>query len=271
MTPSTASVFAADVRAALESGESAALGRRSCSAATRSLEEIHSRLDGAAQQRLDAEHCLEEARAAMLVGDLRLEREEVLAELAEAAREWKLRVLAAALLEASVQEHEGDGAARAPAGRVAHAGRVDQGSLHRHRPLRAAGRTLPGRSRGAPRGGGRRARRGPCCGQVHLSLLLGRAAQLASRGTSLPFVLDDVLGPLSHDDAHLVAQEIASLARAHPVFYLTTAARRVRHPVGDAERRRRLWTSSREDRSGKSLRGALARADAVALRAALPA
>jgi len=39
-------------------------------------------------------------------------------------------------------------------------------------------------------------------------------------------VLDDVLGPLPLDDAHLVAQELATLARAHPVLYLTTAARR---------------------------------------------
>ena len=63
-------------------------------------------------------------------------------------------------------------------------------------------------------------------GQVQVSLLLGRAAQLAGRGTALPFVLDDVLGPLPTDDAQLVAQEIASLARVHPVFYLTTAAQR---------------------------------------------
>ena len=63
-------------------------------------------------------------------------------------------------------------------------------------------------------------------GQVQLSLLFGRAAQLASRGTAPPFVLDDILYRLPTDDAHLVAQEIASLARTHPIFYLTTAAQR---------------------------------------------
>ena len=64
--------------------------------------------------------------------------------------------------------------------------------------------------------------------------LLGRSASACCSAAPpsspaaavVPFVLDDALGPLPLDDAHLVAQELATLARAHPVLYLTTAARR---------------------------------------------
>jgi uncharacterized protein YhaN len=189
------------------------------------LGELHARLEGASRQRLAAEQCLQEARGATQVADLRLEREAVLAELSDAAREWKLRVLAAALLESSVREHE---------------------LVGRRELLDAASRTLSTLTRGRytgiapsdPAGGlslvdsdGHRVSIGDQLsedvrGQLRVSLMLGRAAQLAGQGMSLPFVLDDVLDHLALDDAHLVAQEIASLARAHPVFYLTTAARR---------------------------------------------
>jgi uncharacterized protein YhaN len=218
-------VAADDVRAHLERGECANWDAELQRSAAR-LEDVHSRLEGAARRRLSAEQCLDSARAATEVGDLRLEREAVLAELTDAAREWKLHVLAAALLETSVQEHDQSG---------------------RRELLEAASRTLATLSRGRytaitraePHAAGlslvdRDGRRVPLGsdlsetvrGQVQISLLLGRAAQLASRGTALPVVLDDVLGRLPTDDAQLVAQEIASLARAHPVFYLTTAAQR---------------------------------------------
>ena len=189
------------------------------------LERIAERLDASAHQRETAERCLDAARASMHVAELRLEREEVIAELGEVTREWKLCVLAAALLEASALEHKRSA---------------------RRELLQAASRSLAtltrGRYTGIDRGEqpaglalvDREGRRVPVgselgaglLGQVNLSLLLGRAAQLASRGASVPFVLDDVLGPLPLDDAHLVAQELATLARAHPVLYLTTAARR---------------------------------------------
>lgn len=215
---------AADLRAELTSAQHEGWNAelRRCDA---QLEQIGQRLEEAAQQRQAAERGLEVARAVTLVGNLRLEREEVRAELADAAREWKLRVLAAALLEGATQEHT----------RTA-----------RHELLQAASRTLATLTRGRytavdsceqPVGltvVDREGRRVPVddalepglLGQISLSLVLGRAAQLASRGSALPFVLDDVLGPLSVDDAHLVAQEIAALARSHPVLYVTTAARR---------------------------------------------
>jgi uncharacterized protein YhaN len=189
------------------------------------LERIKERLDESAHQRQTAEHCLDAARASMHVAELRLEREEVLAELGEVTREWKLCVLAAALLETSANEHKRSA---------------------RRELLQAASRTLATLTRGRYTGIDRseqpaglalvdcEGRRVPVgselgaglLGQINLSLLLGRAAQLASRGASVPFVLDDVLGPLTLDDAHLVAQELATLARAHPVLYLSTAARR---------------------------------------------
>jgi uncharacterized protein YhaN len=215
---------AAELRAALHSGQHERwdVELRRCDA---QLERIDHAIDVAAEHRQSAARALDAARAAVLVGDLRLEREELRAELAEAAREWKLRALAAALLDGSLQEQQ---------------------RATRRELLQAASRTLATLTRGrytsidradAPAGltvvdrDGRRSAVGAelgagLLGQINLSLLLGRAAQLASRGTSLPLVLDDVLGPLSRDDAHLVAQEIATLARAHPVLYVTTAARR---------------------------------------------
>ena len=218
-------VAADDVRAQLERGESGSWDAELQRSVAR-LEDVHSRLEGASRRRLVAEQSLDQARAATEVSDLRLEREAVLAELGEAAREWKLRVLAAALLEAAVQEHDRTG---------------------RRELLEAASRTLSALTKGHYTAiarsdqhatglalvdrDGRRVPVGSelsetVRGQVQVSLLLGRAAQLAGRGTALPFVLDDVLGPLPTDDAQLVAQEIASLARVHPVFYLTTAAQR---------------------------------------------
>jgi uncharacterized protein YhaN len=219
-------LLAADaVRAQLARGEGESWDAELERSAAR-LEDIHSRLEGAAQRQLAAEQCLEAARAATEVSDLQLEREAVLAELTESAREWKLRVLAAALLEVSVQEHERTG---------------------RRQWLEAASRTLSALSKGRYTAIARSdhhaaglalvdcdGRRVPVANdlsesvrsQVQVSLLLGRAAQLASRGTPLPVVLDDVLCTLPTDDAQLVAQEILSLARAHSVFYVTTAAQR---------------------------------------------
>ena len=192
------------------------------------LTDVHARLDGDARQRLAAEQCLDEARAAVELADLQLEREELVTALGEAAREWKLRVLAAALLESALDEYE-------------RAGRSEL--------LEDASRTLATLTRGrytgiarseADKAGlslvdreGRRVSiaaaelNGTLREHVQVSLLLGRAAQLARRGSALPFVLDDVLGPLPQDDAQLVGREIASLARAHPVYYLGTAAQRL--------------------------------------------
>lgn len=218
-------VAAVDVRVQLARGDSGSWNAELERSAAH-LEDIRSRLDGAAPRRLASEQCLEATRAATEVSDLRLEREAILAELSECGREWKLCVLAAALLEASVQEHD---------------------RIGRRQWLEAASRTLSALTKGRYTAIARCDRHAAGLavvdhdgrsvpigselsetvrGQVQVSLLLGRATLLASRGTALPVVLDDVLGPLPADDAQLVAQEIASLARAHSVFYLTTAAQR---------------------------------------------
>ena len=157
----------------------------------------------------------------MEVAELRLEREAVLAELSEITREWKLRVLAAALLEASVLEHK-----RAARRELLQAASRSLATLTRDvTPASTAASSRPdchwsiARDAACPRFG---ARSGAArAGQPQPAARPRRTARLPRR--VMPFVLDDVLGPLPLDDAHSVAQEIATLARAHPVLYLTTA------------------------------------------------
>ena len=218
-------VAADEVRAQLERGECTTWDAELQRCAAR-LEDVQARLEGAARQRLAAEQCLEAARAATEVADLRLEREAVLTELSDAAREWKLHVLAAALLERSVQEHDQCGRRElleAASRTLAALTRGRYTAIARTEPQAAGLSLVDCDGRRVPLGGELSE---TVHGQVQLSLLFGRAAQLASRGTAPPFVLDDILYRLPTDDAHLVAQEIASLARTHPIFYLTTAAQR---------------------------------------------
>jgi uncharacterized protein YhaN len=215
-----------DARHALGTGAverwSAAL--RDCQAA---LDEVTARLEQMAERRRTLEQTLAGARSTAVLADLRLEREQLLAELAAAARAWKLRALAAALLDSALREHVRSDSrellqrasatlATLTGGRFTHivrpAGR-DGLAL-----IEGAGGTVPVDSQLEP----------TLRAQTLMSLVLGRAAQLAGRGESVPVVLDDALAALSADEARLAAQEIAGVARTCPVVYLTTAASRDR-------------------------------------------
>ena len=214
------------MRAELVTGDQARWDARLEDADTR-LTDVHARLDGAARRRLAAEQCLQEARTSAELADLQLEREELIATLGEAAREWKLRVLAAALLETALDEYERAGRRELleDASRTLATLTKGQYTGIARSEAQAAGLSLVDRDgRRVPMGAAEL--NGTVREHVQVSLLLSRAAQLVRRGSSLPFVLDDVLGPLPQDDAQLVAREIASLARAHPVFYLSTAEQR---------------------------------------------
>ena len=186
------------------------------------LGEIAERLDRVAERRA-AQEQLAAARKAVHVSDLRLAREDVRAELTDLAREWKLRVLAAAVLETSVQEYTkterrqlfrwaSQILATLTSGRftvVSQAAKPAELTLTDRTGLRVAVDA---------------ALDAGLLAQVHLSLLFGHVAQLASRGVSVPIVLDDALALLPVDDVGPLVLGIAAFARSHPVLYLTTSA-----------------------------------------------
>ena len=179
-------------------------------------------LGAAAERRRALGAALEAGRNGVGVAALRLEREDLLTQVAAAGRSWQARVLAAALLDDARREHVG----------------AQRGDL-----LRAASKTLSTLSAGeysaiAAAGDGlvlvdRAARRLPVGNglaeavrrQVVLSLLLGRALQRAGNGADAPVVLDDILSSLPPDEVGPVAVQIAALARTHPTIYLTTRDR----------------------------------------------
>lgn len=217
---------ASDPRAQLACGE---IERwvAACEDCEARLEQTRERLAQAAQRRRAAEQRLDAARSATRVADLRLEREQVLAQLAAVSRSWKLRMLAAALLDRSLQEYtsvESRELLRSASERLAALSRGRFTAILRMEKsvgfvlLDAAGQQMAVDAQLGTT---------PLT-YVYLSLVLARAADLAGRGTSMPVVLDDALAPLSLDEARAVAQELARCARVYPVVYVTTEASRAR-------------------------------------------
>jgi uncharacterized protein YhaN len=170
-----------------------------------------------------AEVPLAAARSTAEVPDLLREREEILAALDGAAREWRLVTVARGLVEQSIDERE---------------------STRRREVLRHSSRALAALSSGAyaevtvdgrgevlwvADGDGGRTRVDGKLGarpleSIYLAVRLGAAARLASLGTPVPLILDDVLAALTQPDAQVAAREIAAAARAHQVLYVTTDA-----------------------------------------------
>jgi len=216
----------ADVRAQLARGEIELWCATQRDIETQ-LEQQRAALERIGERRRNAERRVAAAAEATGAGDLLQEREEVLAELRECAREWQLRVLAASLVTAALEEQHG----------------VEKSELlqhaSRHLASLSAGRFTAIARAEQPAAlalvdrGGRRVALDAQLGQatltqIHLSLLLGRAAQLAGRGAVIPIVIDDALATLPVDDAHRAAQEIARMASTHPVLYFTIPANRAR-------------------------------------------
>jgi uncharacterized protein YhaN len=160
------------------------------------------------------------------LAELRLEREAVLAELADLARVWQVQALAAALLEGARHEYiaaEQHGLFRAASHTI---------SALTDGRYTALVRTRDADDLAVLDRDGRRLPLGPALGeplltQVRLSLLLG-AARAPGGERSRPVVLDDVLATVPLDAAAPVVREIAAVVRTHPVCYLTTRAGRAR-------------------------------------------
>jgi uncharacterized protein YhaN len=171
----------------------------------------------------EAEPLLAAARESVEVPDLLLQREELRTALEGAAGEWRLLAVARGLVEQSLEERE---------------------SARRHEVLVCASRVVAGLSAGAftaitqnGKGRGltlidRNQKRvsvdasldAQGMGWAYIAMRLGQAADLARRGTSVPVIVDDVLGQFSPDDARAVVREIATAARGHQVLYVTSDA-----------------------------------------------
>jgi hypothetical protein len=187
------------------------------------LVELDRNIDAAAHRRRDLERAGADDPSTSLA-ELRLEREEVLTDLADLARVWKLRTLTAAFLEEARREYlvaEQDALLRVASRTVSALTDGRYTALLGAR--QAQGVSLLDRD-------GRHLPLTPALGEpllthVRLSLLLA-AARYHGGGGPRPIVLDDILTIVPPESMGPVVREIAACVRTHPVCYVTTRAQR---------------------------------------------